>query len=112
MIQRHSAYNTRSLLSRAAACLLILFTLPAWATTTRLSESNTVLGRQASWESDSPSLSADGKLLVFDSLAPNLVAGDHNRASDIFLRNVETGSLSRISRGMNGLEANGGSDRP
>ncbi|HEC07872.1 MAG TPA: hypothetical protein ENJ12_13530 [Thiolapillus brandeum] len=112
MIQCHSAYNTRSLLSRAAACLLILFTLSAWATTTRLSESNTVLGRQASWESDSPSLSADGKLLVFDSFAPNLVAGDHNRASDIFLRNVETGSLSRISKGVNGEEANSGSIRP
>jgi Tol biopolymer transport system component len=74
--------------------------------------STTVLGKQASLNSDSPALSANGKLLVFESAAPNLVADDTNRASDIFLRNVETGALTRIPGGTGVEEANGSSDRP
>ncbi|WP_457667913.1 hypothetical protein [Thiolapillus sp.] len=112
MICHRPEHNGLAIISGIAACLLIFCSLPAWSTTTRLTESTTVLGNQASLESGSPSLSADGKLLVFHSAAPNLVPDDHNRVWDIFLRNTASGSLSRISNGMNGQEANGGSSDP
>ncbi len=43
---------------------------------------------QANADSDSPSLSADGSLLLFGSLGSNLVAGDGNGARDLFLRGL------------------------
>jgi Tol biopolymer transport system component len=42
-------------------------------------------------------ISADGRWIAFESLASNLVAGDTNRASDIFLYDRTSHSLQRIS---------------
>ena len=47
--------------------------------------------------SDSPSLSADGRYVVFRSYASNLLPGDHNRTSDVFIRDLQTGVTALIS---------------
>ncbi|MFE9925476.1 hypothetical protein ACFYQA_29070 [Streptomyces sp. NPDC005774] len=53
--------------------------------------------------SDAPSLSADGRYAVFTSSATNLVPGDTNGASDVFLRDLRTGRTQRV-----GTDAAGG----
>lgn len=52
--------------------------------TTLVSVSTT--GTQGNDDSAYPALSADGRAVVFGSRASNLVAGDTNEASDVFLR--------------------------
>lgn len=59
-----------------------------------------------------PSVSGDGRLVVFVSEATNLVAGDRNRVADVFLYDADAGTISLISRGMGGGPANGPSGRP
>src|SRR6266508_4157588 len=48
-------------------------------------------GVQGDGDSLRPVLSADGKFVAFDSVAPNLVDGDTNRFSDVFLRDLTAG---------------------
>jgi hypothetical protein len=43
-------------------------------------------GAQASGDSGPFGISADGRFVAFASYAPNLVAGDTNGATDIFVR--------------------------
>jgi Tol biopolymer transport system component len=62
--------------------------------------------------SDLPGLSGDGRLLVFRSAASNLVAGDTNGCTDIFLLDLTTGALSAISTLPGGTKANGASSDP
>lgn len=48
--------------------------------------------------SDSPVISGDGGLVAFRSFAEDLVAGDTNRSSDIFVRNLATEESRLLSR--------------
>ena len=66
-------------------------------------------GAQANGVSQAPSLSADGRYVAFDSLATNLVGGDTNGASDVFVRDRATGKIERVSVGPGGTQANGDS---
>jgi Tol biopolymer transport system component len=59
-----------------------------------------------------PSVSSDGRYIAFSSWASNLVAGDTNDASDIFVRDVQTGTTTRVSVSSNGTQANGSSFTP
>ncbi len=52
-------------------------------------------------------ISGDGKVVVFDSVASNLVAGDLNGAPDVFLRDMGAATTRRVSVDSNGVEANG-----
>lgn len=54
--------------------------------------------------------SADGSKVVFTSRATNLVPGDSNGEDDIFVKNLITGELTRVSSGITGEQANGSSD--
>lgn len=54
-------------------------------------------GGQANDWSSSPSLSADGRYVAFQSWASNLVGGDTNGLSDIFIHDRETGQMFRAS---------------
>ena len=54
-----------------------------------------------------PALSADGRYLVYVSAATNLVPGDSNGTLDVFLRDRDSGSTTRVSVGSDGTEANG-----
>ena len=56
-----------------------------------------------------PAVSPNGKFVVFSSYATNLVAGDTNSEVDVFLRNLETNTTSRLSVSSSGVEANGSS---
>lgn len=58
------------------------------------------------------SLSADGRYVVFSSDGDNLVAGDTNSATDIFLHDLKTDTTERISVGSDGAEANSDSYGP
>ena len=42
-------------------------------------------------------ISADGRYVVFESVASNLVAGDTNGARDVFRKDLQTGELVRVS---------------
>jgi len=67
-------------------------------------------------ESDGPSIlptiSANGRYVVFESDATNLVASDGNNQSDIFVKDTETGITTRVSTDSNGLEGNARSEWP
>ncbi len=43
-----------------------------------------------------PSISCDGKLVVFESYSNNLVDNDTNNEKDIFIKNIENNSIERI----------------
>jgi Tol biopolymer transport system component len=76
-------------------------------TTTRVSLSSQ--GRQGNLDSYNPSISDDGRYIVFDSFATNLVPDDLNREGDVFVRDVKEGTTTRVSRGIDGKETNAGS---
>ena len=70
----------------------------------------TTLGNGGSRE---PSVSADGRYVVFSSAANNLVPGDTNNVSDVFLRDTQTGDTVLISAANGGTTiGNGASDEP
>lgn len=69
-------------------------------------------GTQANANSFSLSISADGRFVAFDSEASNLVAGDTNNQSDVFVHDRQSGVTSRVSVGNAGTQANLGSFEP
>ena len=50
--------------------------------------------------------SPDGSKVVFSSRSDNLVAGDDNGRSDIFIKDLATGAVTRIAPQFNGLSFN------
>ncbi|MBI1854023.1 MAG: PD40 domain-containing protein [Planctomycetes bacterium] len=58
------------------------------------------------------SISADGRFVAFASIATNLVDGDTNSTSDVFLRDRAAGTTIRISVTPDGAEGNGPSTLP
>ena len=69
-------------------------------------------GTQGNGPSGSPSISADGRYVAFQSFASNLVSGDTKNMYDIFRRDMLEGSTIRVSVHSNGREGNGHSYRP
>lgn len=57
-------------------------------------------------------MSANGTLIAFASSASNLVPGDTNGMRDVFVRNLRTGTTTRIDLGAGGVQANGDSFGP
>jgi Tol biopolymer transport system component len=55
---------------------------------------------------DGPQVSADGRYVVFESSAADLVSGDQNDKSDIFYKDLYTGETKRLSTAADGSEAN------
>lgn len=73
--------------------------------TTRASvDSNGFEGNDVSWL---PSISANGRYVAFSSDATNLVAGDTNNLSDIFVHDMQTGITTLVSVDSNGVQGNG-----
>ncbi len=66
----------------------------------------------ANSSSGNASLSADGRFVVFDSSATNLVAQDLNSTRDIFLYDRQQDLLRRLVSPVNGQESNGYSSNP
>jgi|GEM_PF-2677559 len=74
-------------------------------TTVRVSvDSN---GVQGNANTDDGKISADGRTVLFESDASNLVPNDTNNASDIFLHDLQTGVTTRVSISSSGAQANG-----
>ncbi len=70
-------------------------------------------GIEGNGESDAPArISADGRFVAFQSNATNLVAGDTNGESDIFVRDRLSGKTTRVSVDSDGLQVNGYSTSP
>jgi len=66
-------------------------------------------GTQGNGESAFPSISDTGRYVAFFSSASNLVSGDTNFASDIFVHDRQTGQTTRVSVASDGTQANDGS---
>jgi hypothetical protein len=64
-------------------------------TTTLVSVSSA--GIQGDGDSNNPSISADGRYVAFESVAPNLVDSDANANRDIFVRDLIAGATTRVS---------------
>jgi Tol biopolymer transport system component len=64
-------------------------------------------GSQGNAVSGGPTLSADGRLVAFTSLASNLVSGDSNGAADVFVHDRQTGVTERVSVATGGGEGDG-----
>lgn len=62
--------------------------------------------------SDYPSASADGRIIAFLSYSSDLVEGDTNEQPDVFVRDVELGTMVRASVASDGTESNGGVGPP
>src|SRR4051812_2313770 len=69
-------------------------------------------GAQANSRSGSAAISANGRLVIFDSLASNLVAGDTNRAFDVFVRDWRGGKTERVSIASDGAQGDSSSFDP
>src|SRR5213078_1257125 len=69
-------------------------------------------GRQGNGFSAGPVLSADGRFVAFYSTATNLVAGDTNGATDVFVHDRQTGTTERVSVAPGGTQGNGSSAGP
>lgn len=65
-------------------------------------------GRAPDGESRNPRISADGRFIVFDSIAANLVEGDTNGAYDVFVHEIASGRTQRVSVGTGGSECSVG----
>ncbi|MHA5053159.1 TolB family protein [Streptomyces sp. SD15] len=65
-------------------------------------------GTPANAVSSDASLSGDGRRVAFVSAATNLVLGDTNGVADVFVKDLRTGAVERVSVAADGTEA----DRP
>jgi VCBS repeat-containing protein len=79
-------------------------------TLTRVSTNSA--GLQADESSTSADILADGTKVVFASSATNLITGDTNNSSDVFLKDLKTGTVTRLSTDNTGTESNGNSLAP
>lgn len=78
--------------------------------TTRASTDSS--GSQANGDSRNPAISADGRFVAFESSAGNLVIGDTNGATDVFVKELQTGIVTRVSTDASGSQANSASSSP
>jgi len=69
-------------------------------------------GSQADGGSNAPAISADGRFVAFQSEASNLVSGDSNGQSDVFVHDRQTGITERVSVDSAGSQADGSSTSP
>lgn len=68
--------------------------------------------RRTNFDSYEPAISADGRAIVFSSYATDVVSGDTNGKSDIFVRLRRRRLTRRVSVRSNGAQANGPSISP
>jgi Tol biopolymer transport system component len=69
-------------------------------------------GAEPDGNSYGPSISATGRFVAFASSAANLVPGDTNREPNVFLRDLGTGNIWRLSEGPGGIQGDSFSQTP
>lgn len=72
--------------------------------------SGTAAGLAGDWDR-SIAVSANGRFVAFVSSAANIVAGDTNGATDVFVRDRLNGTVDRVSISSTGAQGNGDSNR-
>jgi uncharacterized membrane protein len=78
--------------------------------TTRVSITSN--GTQANNTSNFAAISADGRFVVFNSNASNLVSDDTNNFFDVFIHDRQAGQTNLLSVALNGAQGNNSSRRP
>jgi len=77
----------------------------------RLNHITQIISKNGATESNGhstrASISATGRYVVFKSEADNLVSGDSNNKTDVFIKDLITDSIERVSVASDGSEANG-----
>ncbi len=66
----------------------------------------------ANGQSNNPDISDDGRYVVFDSTGTNLVSGDTNSATDVFMRDRTGGTTTRLSVSTSEAQGTGASSNP
>ena len=69
-------------------------------------------GAQGTGSSGAPSIASNGRYIAFKSSSNNLVTGDTNGKSDIFVRDRQAGTTIRVSVASDGTQGNGDSFAP
>lgn len=64
-------------------------------------------GAAANGDSRYAAVSADGRYVAFESAASNLVAGDTNGSDDVFVKDMQTGAVRRVSLSAGGGQLDG-----
>lgn len=70
------------------------------------------LGGEANKGAFRPSISADGRIVAFESISSNLVAGDTNRLWDVFVTDLRSGTTERVSVDSSGAQSIAGGYYP
>ncbi|MGN6134152.1 MAG: PKD domain-containing protein [Aureliella sp.] len=82
------------------------------STNTTKRVSTTAADDQGNGPSSAASISGDGQLVAFVSSASNLVPEDTNNTADIFVKNLSSGDVTRVSVSSTGGQANSNSSTP
>ncbi|MBC7456324.1 MAG: PD40 domain-containing protein [Massilia sp.] len=69
--------------------------------------SSSASGEAGNGHSHFAAISADGRYVAFESAASNLVAGDTNGAEDVFVKDMISGAVRRLSVGAGGAQLPG-----
>lgn len=98
---------TRSLgakiLIRAFALVALSLVMPL----IRMSDAVAAQCTTSNGASERPPISGDGRIVGFSSVASNLIAGDTNGVADVFVRDFNSGTLTRVSVSSGGVQSNG-----
>jgi Tol biopolymer transport system component len=70
------------------------------------------IGGQPDGDSVLPSMSANGRYVAFNSSATNLINSDTNGVEDVFVYDLQTDEVTRVSVNSSGAQANGDSFSP
>jgi hypothetical protein len=92
---------------RVGAGMSLAVLLAGWTsaqTTTRESVDST--GAQGNDTSSACAISGDGRYIAFHSDASNLVVGDTNGSSDVFVRDRQSATTVRVSVNSSGAQGN------
>ncbi len=109
---RFGAFNTTSALLADDKNLASDIYVKNFDTGEMIRASVSFAGVEANAGSTQPSLSGNGRYLAFTSAASNLVPGDTNGVSDIFVKDLQTGAIKLVSALPNGTPGNAASRSP
>ncbi|MFO0864400.1 MAG: Ig-like domain-containing protein [Gemmataceae bacterium] len=89
-----------------------IFVFDRTTSTMRLASRNALGTGSGNGESSEPMISGNGAFVVYSSGASNLVAGDSNATTDVFLYDIAGDQVSLVSRTAGGFAGNGASSMP
>jgi Tol biopolymer transport system component len=108
------ASSARNLVAEDTDATGDVFVRDLQTSTTTLVSRATGAGAKSNADSFTPAISANGRFVTFASNASNLSPDDTDAATDIFVRDLQTGALALVSRadGAAGAKGSSGSAAP